>query len=50
MYFTDKKPFLRYRLDYHTPKILFEHVKYYIENGDSNGLAQTKEKCFSCFG
>ena len=50
MYFTNKKPFLRYCLDYHTPKIVFEHVKYYIENGDSNGLAQAKEERFSCCG
>ena len=46
IYFTDKKPFLRYCLDYHTPKIVFEHVKYYIENGDNNGLAQAKEESF----
>ena len=32
VYFTDKKPFLRYCLKYHTPKIIFRHVKYYIEN------------------
>ena len=44
IYFTDKKPFLRYCLNYHTPKIVFEHVKYHIENGDSNGLAQAKDR------
>ena len=44
IYFTDKKPFLRYCLEYHTPKIIFGHVKYYIENIDINTDAQAKEQ------
>ena len=44
MYFTDKKPFLRYCLEYHTPKIIFGHVKYFFKNVEINDDTQAKEQ------
>ena len=35
---------MRYYLKYHTPKIIFGHVKYYFENVEINDDAQAKEQ------